>query len=312
MKSFKNVLLYVNGARRPGPVLRRAIAMAGRDAARVRIVDVVEPPSGLIRPLLRGTRFADLEKSLVAARRMELDQAAEETLDDGMPRSITVMTGTPFLEVIRAVRRGRHDLLVTMEPRKSGSARLGSTNLHLLRKCPAPVWILGRGRKRKVSRILAAVDPGEGREDRRELNRRILTRATTQALHHGAELHIVHAWHFYGEDQLRHGFGRTGKADVDRLVGETEQRYRTWLESRVDEYVHPDVRRHLHLLKGDPRRIVPGLVGRHRIDLLVMGTVGRTGVPGFLIGNTAENILADITCAVLAVKPKGFRTPVKS
>jgi nucleotide-binding universal stress UspA family protein len=46
------------------------------------------------------------------------------------------------------------------------------------------------------------------------------------------------------------------------------------------------------------------------IDLLVMGTVCRTGIAGFLIGNTAEEVLNQVDCSVLTVKPEGFETPV--
>ena len=45
--------------------------------------------------------------------------------------------------------------------------------------------------------------------------------------------------------------------------------------------------------------------------LLVMGTLCRTGIPGFFIGNTAETILNQVDCSVLTVKPKGFVSPVK-
>jgi nucleotide-binding universal stress UspA family protein len=45
-------------------------------------------------------------------------------------------------------------------------------------------------------------------------------------------------------------------------------------------------------------------------DLIVMGTVARTGIPGFIMGNTAEAILNQIDCSVLAIKPPGFVTPV--
>jgi nucleotide-binding universal stress UspA family protein len=45
-------------------------------------------------------------------------------------------------------------------------------------------------------------------------------------------------------------------------------------------------------------------------DLVVMGTVARTGIPGFIIGNTAETILNQIDGSVLAIKPRGFVTPV--
>ena len=41
-----------------------------------------------------------------------------------------------------------------------------------------------------------------------------------------------------------------------------------------------------------------------------MGTVARTGIPGLLIGNTAETILQRVDCSVLAVKPDGFVSPV--
>jgi nucleotide-binding universal stress UspA family protein len=53
------------------------------------------------------------------------------------------------------------------------------------------------------------------------------------------------------------------------------------------------------------------MVQREHVDLLVLGTVCRTGVPGFLIGNTAERILNQGNCSVLTGKPDGFLTPVK-
>jgi nucleotide-binding universal stress UspA family protein len=38
--------------------------------------------------------------------------------------------------------------------------------------------------------------------------------------------------------------------------------------------------------------------------------VARTGLPGFFIGNTAETIISQLDCSLLAVKPPGFKTPV--
>ena len=46
-------------------------------------------------------------------------------------------------------------------------------------------------------------------------------------------------------------------------------------------------------------------------DLLVMGTVCRTGVSGFFMGNTAEQVLQQVECSVLTVKPDRFITPVE-
>lgn len=56
--------------------------------------------------------------------------------------------------------------------------------------------------------------------------------------------------------------------------------------------------------------MVPGLATELAVDLVVMGTVSRIGIPGQLVGNTAEVILNNPACPVAAVEPPGFATPV--
>jgi universal stress protein E len=72
------------------------------------------------------------------------------------------------------------------------------------------------------------------------------------------------------------------------------------------DYLKPQT----HLVKGWARKDIPALAKRIKADLIVMGTVVHTGVPGFIIGNTAETILNQIDCSVLAIKPSGFISPV--
>jgi nucleotide-binding universal stress UspA family protein len=62
--------------------------------------------------------------------------------------------------------------------------------------------------------------------------------------------------------------------------------------------------------RGEPEAVIPQFVVDEGIDLVVMGTVARRGIPGLLIGNTAERILRKLPCSVLAVKPDGFVSPV--
>ncbi|UZE96145.1 universal stress protein [Alkalimarinus alittae] len=66
-----------------------------------------------------------------------------------------------------------------------------------------------------------------------------------------------------------------------------------------------------HLIQGTPDRELPKLADSLEADLVVMGTVARTGVAGLLIGNTAEAVLPQLRCSVLAIKPNGFVSPVK-
>lgn len=42
-----------------------------------------------------------------------------------------------------------------------------------------------------------------------------------------------------------------------------------------------------------------------------MGSVARSGVPGFVMGNTAETIARLIPCSLVVIKPQEFISPVK-
>ena len=90
--------------------------------------------------------------------------------------------------------------------------------------------------------------------------------------------------------------------NLDALIREVANN----LGQETLDYLKPQT----HLVKGRARKEIPELAKRIEADLVVMGTVGRTGVPGFIVGNTAEMILAQIDCSVLAIKPPGFVTPV--
>ncbi len=67
----------------------------------------------------------------------------------------------------------------------------------------------------------------------------------------------------------------------------------------------------IHLRRGSPARIIRSVADEIEADLMVMGTVCRAGAAGFLIGNTAETVLGDITCSILALKPDGFVSPIE-
>jgi universal stress protein E len=82
------------------------------------------------------------------------------------------------------------------------------------------------------------------------------------------------------------------------------------LEELLSEYDLGSLPHEVHLLQGQPAVAISELAEKENIDLIVMGTVCRTGVPGFLIGNTAETLLQLVDCSVLTVKPPGFVSPV--
>jgi nucleotide-binding universal stress UspA family protein len=67
----------------------------------------------------------------------------------------------------------------------------------------------------------------------------------------------------------------------------------------------------VHLIKGEAASSIRILSESLQVDLIVVGTVGRSGLPGFIIGNTAEEVLQTTSASVLATKPKGFVSPIE-
>jgi len=45
-------------------------------------------------------------------------------------------------------------------------------------------------------------------------------------------------------------------------------------------------------------------------ELVILGTIGRTGFSAAIIGNTAEHVIDQLKCDVLALKPKGYKSPL--
>jgi nucleotide-binding universal stress UspA family protein len=66
----------------------------------------------------------------------------------------------------------------------------------------------------------------------------------------------------------------------------------------------------VHLAKGEAAAIITARAEETGADLVLMGTLGQTGVPGLFIGDTAEEVLWATRTSVLAVKPPGFASPV--
>ena len=139
------------------------------------------------------------------------------------------------------------------------------------------------------------------------MNGVILELASSLSAREGAELHIVHAWKVVGESLLRDQ-GGIYAAEVNRHVAQEAARRRELVENLLER--HSVTGYHLHLLKGDAGTVIPQLVTKLEIEVLVMGTVCRTGIPGFIIGNTAERVLDAVDCSVFTVKPEGFVSPV--
>jgi nucleotide-binding universal stress UspA family protein len=191
----------------------------------------------------------------------------------------------------------------------------GSTSLHLMRKCPCPVWVIKREQRRKFAKVLIAIDPVIDPEEDTEasrdaLNIMLLEIGSSLARSEGSELHIFHAWSVLYEKLMQYRAGISTE-EIEALRHKTKQSHQQIVDELVGEYA-PDVpKNNIHVRRGEAGKLIPKIIQDREIELIVMGTVGRTGISGLLIGNTAEKILNNVDCSVFTVKPDGFISPVQ-
>lgn len=112
----------------------------------------------------------------------------------------------------------------------------------------------------------------------------------------GAQLHLLHVI----EDPLI-------LAPVfESMPMPPRQSFETYAQDRLENWI-PDADRdnlnlELHWYHGQPVARIIEFVIDHRMDLVVIGTHGRTGVSHLMLGSIAEKIVRQCPCPVLTVR----------
>lgn len=302
--------------------LKCAAALAERYDATLEVFGCVEPPDDLRVIARLSAQDPDrlLEKMCAEKKSRMAAQLATHMPHHQIVPQIAV--GKAFIEIIRHVIDTGCDFVVKQAEPLSGIHRLlfASTDQHLLRKCPCPVWMLPAGASPQAKRVIAAVDvdlaDAPEPDTLMSLNRRVIQTACVIAATHGAQVTVLHAWDAVGEGLVWAFSSDTApRVTADRYVTEILHD-RQQAMHRLLQAVEPDLSGTSHaalepsLIRGTPEAVIEEQSRERAADVIVMGTVARTGLSGVFIGNTAENIINTLKCPVLAVKPNGFISPL--
>lgn len=320
MKRFKNILVVVDDETSSASIAR-AIGLAESNKARLTFLEVLPKLPSWAGTKEQKQKWATIQIALRDEYTERLESLANRYRSQ-LVIETKVLEGKKFLQIIREVLRNKYDLVMKdIELGLKLRPRLfGSEDMNLLRKCPCPVMLTQRGGGGSFDRILAAIDFDHKHDEKinAHLNRQILETAISLSHIEESHLDVVHVFPVIGEGVLYSGRSGMSQEQVAEYIEEIRAQYaddmeevlgrsRTWVGSEIFDAVEIEK----HILKGGPARKIPEHARQRDVDLIVMGTVGRTGIAGYFIGNTAETILENLDCSVLAFKPKGFVSPVR-
>lgn len=172
------------------------------------------------------------------------------------------------------------------------------TDWNLMRHCPAPVMMVKSATPWKHNRILASIDATSDDKGHTLINDNILSFAEHLTDHFETDLHIANSY-----PMVAVAFAMlpevTPPDDIQNYV--TEQHKEATAQWAKKFNVHND---HVHVEEGDADQVIPDIAASIEADLVVVGTVGRDGVSGVLIGNTAESLVDKVSCDILVIKPQ--------
>lgn len=311
MRRFQNILYVTRGTQDESDALKQALSVARNNGTGLHVLVMC---ARLPRHLEKYE--ASYEESLVDHTNTSIShaQAALKMSPNDVRTRVEVGCGdTTAVNIVRRVLRNGYNLVIKQpEPseRRSGFRAL---DMQLLRMCPCPVWLCRPiDRPHAAIRVAVGIDPQSEEQAGHDLSLQLLRLSRSLADSCSGELDIVSCWDHEIEGFLRHSpWIRIPGESIDKEVIAAERDHHAALEALIRESgIAGRIR--VHRMRGRADQAIPIFVKDMEIDILVMGTVARTGIPGFIIGNTAENILRELRCSLLAMKPNGFVSPVRA
>lgn len=277
--------------------LRRCIDLAGRVGGSVHLIDVTEPRPGWLQ---RARRNSPSETDRLRQRRTLAQRFVSNVRAGDVEVSVAVRSGRRIVELISEILDAGVDVVAIVAGDTEPSSTFEAFAGRVVRKSPVPVLVLrppGSGGSGTV--VAVDVSAADGSD---VLIDSILTLGATLTPP-GDPIAVVHVLVLPDDaassraevDELARSETDVARARLEALVAKTGLPGDTSVEVRVGRAVDE----------------IAAVVGERRLELLVVGTVSRSGPAGLMIGNTADAVLREVGCSVLAVKPPGFRSPLE-
>jgi nucleotide-binding universal stress UspA family protein len=303
MKRLKSVLAGVDFSECSKSALTQAARIARAADGSLHVVHVIE--SLVVTEVAEATNASaeDVRREATANARAHLD-AWVAGIGPSPKVELHVRCGSTIDELLKTVRETAPDLLVLgVHGIAGGGEGAGTLATSAVRKAPCRVLLVNEAHTDPYSIVVACVDFSDSTPA-------VINQAVRVAREDGSRLHLLHVysgpWH-----QLHY------RAPTPELSPEFQRGYLKTLQMRLENCLREaEDTAGIEVKYGlvDHRSYGRGIVQYARekdADLVVLGTHGRTKLRYMLMGSTAERVLRELSCSVLAIKPQGFGVSVE-
>lgn len=304
MIDYTNILAVVEPERENQPAISRAIELAEKTGAKITALMTIYDFSYEMTTMLSGEEREAMRQAVVNERTAWLK---EQLAVYGQPIEATVeWNNRPYEAIIKYALASQADIVVkaTRSHDDLRSVIFTPTDWHLVRKCPTPVLLVKEHDWPQDGKIVAAVNVGTEYREHAQLNDRLTTIAQDYAKLLSGHVHLANC---YPGTPLNIAI-EVPEFDPESYNASVKNHHLEEMEKHSSKYCIP--LDNCHVKEGLPEKVIPQVASELDAELVIIGTVGRVGISAALIGNTAEHVIDELNCDVLAVKPEGFESPV--
>lgn len=282
MKLINRILVATDFSETSENVVDNAVEMAKVFGSEIGLVYVLPKDIGSEKANALLENFA----------KKQLDQLSKNIEAKGVKTLDPILENGDFSEKIIEVSEKINANFIFAgagEKVKNGVAQLGSNAEKIIKKSFKPAFIVKNGVPLKISKILCPVDFSPE-------SKRALKNAITLAHKFKAELVLLAV---YEVSQL---FPIRNKLKMDEHL----EYLRTSCENDMEKFLKDVTLSGLEVTReikeGDPASEILHAIKRHKADLLMMGTTGKSGISRILIGSVTEKVIREIPCSFITLK----------
>ncbi|WP_448556597.1 universal stress protein UspE [Thalassotalea montiporae] len=309
METYQKILVVVDPTTEEQKALSRAIELADKTQGKITAFLSIFDFSYEMTTMLSSDERESMRQIVINDRMLWIDERIKELGASEKDIDIKVIWhNRPFEAVIDQVLEHGYDVVIkgTHEHDKLKSVIFTPTDWHLLRKCPCPLLLVKDHSWPANGNIIAAVNVGSDEGEHQSLNSIITEEAKHLADLISANVHLVNS---FPGTPVNIAI-EIPEFDASQYNDTMLQHHQQSMQTHAEKYGIDTA--NTYIKEGLPEDVIDELSQELDAELVILGTIGRTGLSAALIGNTAEHVIDRLNCDVLALKPAGYISPLQS
>ena len=308
MSRYQNILVAIDAQQDDQPALRRAVYLNQRIGGKIKAFLPIYDFSYEMTTLLSPDERSNMRKGVISQRTEWIRQQAQAYIEAGVEIEIKVVWhNRPYEAIIQEILAHQHDLVLKMAHQhdRLEAVIFTPTDWHLLRKCPCPVWMVKDQAWPEGGKAVVAVNLASEEPHHDELNQKLIRETTLLAeMVNHTEVHLVGAYPITPINIA------IELPDFDPSVYNDAIRGQHLIAMKALRQKFCISEEFTHVAKGLPEEVIPDIASHLDAGIVVLGTIGRTGLSAAFLGNTAEQVIDHLRCDLLAIKPDDFKSPI--